>query len=630
MARGVAPLVWAAQPVVALDVESSGTDLAYGLQPWRVAQHKAWLTSIATAEHTGASIVFAGGLRPNATQLRALLMDVVRRGAVVVGWNIQFDVQWLLAYGLGDLVEQLRWLDGSLLWRHATIEPEYDMAMGKRKSYGLKAAVAARWPQHATYAEDVDYHGSDPVELEKLHAYNKRDSLFTLRLTKYWWHQLTPEQQQAAWIEAQCIPLVAAANLEGMVVDAVAAQELSQHLTNIANTAAALLIDHGVTEAVVRSPTQLATVLFDRWGLPVLKETTSGNRSTDKEVLHELSFRDERVAQLRLYRGALANRTKFVATPQVSAAYNGDDRTHPAAVIFGTYSGRFTYYSKQGKGAHALPTGFALHQSKRATEFRRLIHPPRGYTLLEVDASGQEYRWMAIASGDTTMLSLCEPGEDPHSFMGAAVAEADYRTVQHEAKHGVQAAKDIRQFGKVSNLSFQYRTGAKRHCVVARVQYNMDMTPDESRRTRNTYLNVYVGVPQYWAQQIAITRRRGWVETLAGRRVQVVGNWDGAQAWSMESTAINYRIQGTGADQKYLALAVLRPYLHRIGARFAWDLHDGLYFYVPDAQVNAAAETIPAMLLDLPYREAWGFTPPITMPWDCKIGPSWGDLQEYR
>jgi DNA polymerase I-like protein with 3'-5' exonuclease and polymerase domains len=110
--------------------------------------------------------------------------------------------------------------------------------------------------------------------------------------------------------------------------------------------------------------------------------------------------------------------------------------------------------------------------------------------------------------------------------------------------------------------------------------------------------------------------------------VQVVGNWDGDLGWSMGSTSINYRIQGTGADQKYLALAVLRPYLKALGARFAWDLHDGIYLYVPDAHVPQVVAELPPMLLNLPYQRAWGFTPPIALPWDCKIGYSWGTLHE--
>lgn len=191
------------------------------------------------------------------------------------------------------------------------------------------------------------------------------------------------------------------------------------------------------------------------------------------------------------------------------------------------------------------------------------------------------------------------------------------------------AAKDRRQLGKVANLSLQYRTSARKLRTVARVQYGLPMNLDQATLIRRTYLQSYRMVPVYWENQINLTTRDGYVETFAGRRVQVEGDWK-KDGWSMGSTAINYRIQGTGADQKYLALKVLKPLLTAIGAYFAWDLHDGIYLYVPDDQVEGAAYAIKSRLDSLPYKDAWDFTPPIKLPWDCKVGPSWGDLKEYK
>jgi DNA polymerase I-like protein with 3'-5' exonuclease and polymerase domains len=112
--------------------------------------------------------------------------------------------------------------------------------------------------------------------------------------------------------------------------------------------------------------------------------------------------------------------------------------------------------------------------------------------------------------------------------------------------------------------------------------------------------------------------------------VAVRGDWGGSTGWSLESTAINYPIQGTGADQKYLALAVLRPYMVREGIYFAWELHDGLYFYVPEKKAAKAQADIKCLLDNLPYKKAWGFAPPVPMPWDCKVGESWGQLKEVK
>lgn len=631
---------WDDARVMAFDFETSGTLPEYALQPWRVRTGEAWATSLAVARKTPSSIAWHGGVFSSNidahASIKQFLEEALDTKSRVVGWNTVFDVQWLLAYGFEKEVMRVSWLDGMLLWRHWFIEPEYEMERHRKKSYGLKMAVAEELPQFAGYDEDVDFHDPSPAARTKLHAYNQRDTLFTLRLAKRFYERLRrsdPRRLTAALIEARSIPLVAQANLQGMVVDTLAAHELAAYLTKIAQDSLQTLAAHGVTEKIVRSAPQLAALLFDQWGLPVIKESTGKktgkvSRSTDKEVLHDLSEIDQRVAVLRLYRGALNNRTKFAETPLKSVEYNGDGTTRPAAIVFGTYSGRLTYSSKQGKNKDERQTGFALHQEKRGAEFRSIIVPPEGYTLVEFDAAGQEFRWMAIASGDPTMLQLCGPGEDPHSYMGSRIAQCDYRTLMQQVHDGDKAAKSRRQLGKVGNLSLQYRTSWRKLRKVARVDYGLQMTDNEAQFIRQTYITTYKHVPQYWNEQIALTKRSGYVETFAGRRVQVVGNWNGEFGWSMGSTAINYRIQGTGADQKYLAMAALQPVLTKYRIRFAWDLHDGVYFYVPDAVVKEAIMAMRTVLFNLPYQRAWGFTPPIALPWDCKVGKSWGTLKE--
>ena len=628
-------MTWDDARFSAFDFETSGTLPEYALQPWRVRQQKSWVTSLATVRKAGSDLIIGGGLWPTRDQMAAYLEECIREERTIVGWNTVFDISWLLAYDLKDLVFRIKWLDGMLLWRHYFIEPEYDTTRDKKKSYGLKTCVEEVLPQFAGYAEDVDFHSTDPAELEKLQQYNVRDTMFTLRLARHWYNLLNERQRGAALIEAASLPLVAEANLRGMLVDTLHTRELDQHLQDVAKAQLEILAPHGVTEKVVRSPVQLSRLMYDEWKLPVLKENTSkktGNttRSTDKEVLHELSFSDPRAKDLRKYREALGNRTKFAQALTDSADYNEDWHTHPLAIPFGTYSGRFTYASKQGKGVNAKQIGFALHQEKRGGDYRGVITAPPGHTLMEFDAAGQEFRWMAIASRDPIMLQLCQPGEDAHSFMGSRISGMSYQAVMSGVEAGEPQAKNARQGGKVGNLSLQYRTSARKLLSVARVDYDMPMVLPEAQRIHATYPQTYRGMPRYWEQQIAETKRLGYVETFAGRRVQVTGNWSGKDGWSMGSTAINYRIQGTGADQKYLALSVLRGYLAKIGARFAWELHDGVYFYVPDEHVARAAVEMKFLLDNLPYQRAWGFTPPIPLPWDVKAGKSWGSLKEWR
>lgn len=277
--------------------------------------------------------------------------------------------------------------------------------------------------------------------------------------------------------------------------------------------------------------------------------------------------------------------------------------------MFGTYSGRMTYASSQGRNKDKRQTGFAIHQMKRGKEFRRSIKAPDGYVLYEFDAAGQEFRLMACASEDETMLELCKPGEDPHGFMGASIVGREYREMVKAVHDGDKAAKDGRQLGKVANLSCQYRTSAPKLKSVARVQYQLPMEMDQAKLIHSTYRKTYPGVPRFWKSQIILCKSLGYVETFAGRRVQLGHNWNEHNSWSLESTSINYRVQGSGADMKYLALAVLKPFMQANGCFFAFELHDGIYMFIPEGNDKAIAQQIQQKLNNLPYKQAWGWTP---------------------
>lgn len=343
---------WDYDRVLAFDFETSGAQPEYALQPWRVATGKSWATSLVWATRHGDQTKIEGGLSPHVDMMRRMLEQALDEKRALLGWNVTFDIQWLQAYGLAKLVDQCRWLDGMLIWRHLDTEPEYDLDRSKKRSYSLKIAVPKFLPQYAGYEADIDFHDDTPEARARLHHYNILDTTFTLRIAGMLASQLTDRQWATVLIEAECLPLVAAANLKGMLIDTIAAQEVAAHMDQKATDLLAALTSHGVTEKVVRSPKQLATLLFDVWRLPVLKEnkgkkTGLMSRSTNKEVLHELAFLDPRAKQLREYREALNLKTKFAEAPRIAAEYNGDGRARPQAIVFGTYSGRLTYASKQ-------------------------------------------------------------------------------------------------------------------------------------------------------------------------------------------------------------------------------------------------------------------------------------------
>jgi DNA polymerase I-like protein with 3'-5' exonuclease and polymerase domains len=161
---------------------------------------------------------------------------------------------------------------------------------------------------------------------------------------------------------------------------------------------------------------------------------------------------------------------------------------------------------------------------------------------------------MATLSGDPNMMQLCQPGEDPHAFMGARIVGKDYRQLQADAKVKDSQDEKDRYLGKFANLSAQYRTGVKTLRTRARVDYEIPIEMPQAQLIWRTYRRP---TPRCLRTGIARSQRAkqlGYAETLAGRRVALIGNWSGNLSWKMESTALNYPVQGTGGDQKYLAL----------------------------------------------------------------------------
>lgn len=619
---------------VAFDVETSGELPEYALQPYRYERGQAWVTSFATAwpDPNNPNHIHTHSVEtPTQEDFRAFLKDAYEQNRTIVGWNVAFDAAWLVAAGLRDEVLRCDWLDGMLLWQHLEREPEYDMGVTARRSWSLKRAVERFLPLAAGYEEGVDFDDMSPEARERRLRYNRMDAQFTLALARAFHEDLrerSAKQLRCANIERAAIPLVADSMVQGLQVDTVAACRLNDRLDERIRSLFAQLEEHGATEKVLRSPVQLRKLLYEEWGLPTDHWTDKGAPSTDKVALHYLATYDERPALIKEYRENLGNRTKFVENVLKSVNYNGDGKTRPTMRIYGTYTGRATFASKQGRNKEERQTGFAIHQMKSADEFRRLISAPDGYVLCELDAAGQEFRWMAIESGDETMLSLCMPGEDPHSYMGASIAHKDYREVIR-LKESDPDIKHFRKMGKVGNLSCQFRIGWKKLRLQANVQFGMPIDDYEAQHIHRTYHSTYPGVRQYWNRQVAKCRRLGYAETLGGRRVQLNGSWASPETgWKLESTAVNFPIQGVGADQKYLAIKVLGNMLPQMGGYFYFELHDGIYFLLPEKTAVKDALRLQYALNNLPYKKAWGFEPPVPMPWDLKMGYSWGDMEE--
>lgn len=613
-----------------IDIETKSTvpdHPEYALQPWRVLTGEAIITdvSVATIEGESKTIPYSSGA------MDELLADLDRRKASLVWFNGIFDLSFL--HAAGHDLHRFNHIDAAHVWKWSKNSQRTELGTF---SWSL-AAAAEYWLSDLTWCKQfvaMKKRGNDIVAGENAAYWTERaalDAFATVLVFDRAFATLNAKQQRSAIIEGACLWANAKSYVRGVNVNVPKCKAMSAGITEeMASIEGQLgLLNPGQVQwapsKILRSPKQKAELIYETWGFKCKSFTDKGNPSTDKAALTYLADDDDRFIELLRWSELNTQFTKFINTPQSAAEYLGSNYLHPIPKLFSTYTGRMTYQSKLQK---KYKVGCALHQWPRPKDLRRLVMPPPGKKLVEFDASGQENRIMSIMSQDPTMLSVFIEGKDIHSFTGADLAGISYEKFIELKKAGNEAivgGGGKRYQGKFNNLSNQYRIGVKKQRIQARVQYGMNVDFWTVKDWQTAWHKLYPGVKEYWKSAIRKAKELGYAETLGGRRFYLT-HWSGDYKWGTESSAINFPIQGTGADMKELAVAVLTRKAPDF--EYAFDLHDALFGYVDADMPDSRLLEMRAILNKLPYEEVWGVKLPIELPWDCQVGPNWGEMRE--
>lgn len=624
--------------LVGFDIETAGTAEAGGLRPQLPGGR---ITSCAWYEPALRDII---EYQPPVEAIEAQLRIERHYGNDIITWNGVFDVAWLIAKGVSfDLISSLKWHDAMLLYkRYDKMRTAYAKEENLKgvaldvKGYGLKAAVEHFLPEHAGYNDGVHFDIPEGTpqghpDVQRLLEYNLKDAQYTQVIGSWLLDQLREHQPlsyQTAMLDAEVLPMVAQSWVTGQPIDVARLQAVARETKSETTRLAAEI---GQPETVLDSDKQRGKLLFETWGLTPVRETDNGKPSSDKYTLMLLARDDERVRKLFEYRKLKNRWNKFIVGSEKTIRCNRMRKSLATPRLAGTYTGRWTYSStteyRGPKGKRKLHTGVAWHQIERGPVIRSLYKPLRDCLLVEFDASQQEVRLMADYSEDPTMVSVFQRGMDIHSNTGASIARMEYHAFQVAVKAGDKQAKHYRNLGKFVNLAIQYRAGLDALMEQATKNYGLFLSKEEVKQHKDTYLQTYPMVKQWWHRAPQLARGAGGALTRGGRMVALT-QWLGRDSYKSEQTAINFPIQGTGADIATLALATLKPFLTRHKIRFAWNLHDGQYFHfaLPLSEARPVAQEMLTMLSNLDYG-VWEWQPKVPLPWDGKIGTSWAEME---
>ncbi|MDZ4227215.1 MAG: DNA polymerase, partial [Patescibacteria group bacterium] len=409
-------------------------------------------------------------------------------------------------------------------------------------------------------------------------------------------------------IEKPLIPVVERMNEAGILLDAAHLKELAREYGKEMGEIAGRIYKHAGREFNINSPKQMATVLYDELKIVPArhKMTAGGARTTRESELQKLLPAHPIVAEILAYRELQKLLSTYIEKMPAMVAEDG--RLHAQFLQAGTTTGRM---ASQDPNLQNIPIKTAYGR-----RIREAFTVPRGSVLIALDYSQIELRIAAGLSGDRKLIDVFKEGGDVHVAVASQVFGVPPQEVDYE----------MRRRAKVINFGILYGMGVN----ALRANLGEDVSRDEAAAFLAEYFKKFSGLARYIKSTTQEAAKRGYTETLFGRRRYFPGLSSPlpqirAQA---ERMAINAPIQGTQSDVIKLAMVEADLMIEKEGwrddVRLVLQVHDELVYEAKKSVADAAAAKIRhAMETVVPAKALHG-VPVIA---EVSIGKNWGEMQ---
>ncbi|MBN9342417.1 MAG: DNA polymerase I [Comamonadaceae bacterium] len=418
------------------------------------------------------------------------------------------------------------------------------------------------------------------VPVDKAAAYSCEDSDQTLEVHQALWPLLQANERLRAIYELEMASSETLFRMErnGVLIDAALlaqqSHELGQRILRLETEA----YEIAGQPFNLSSPKQLGEIFFDKLGMPVVKKTATGARSTDEEVLEKLAEDYPLPAKLLEHRslsklkGTYTDKLGTLALPRTGRVH-----THYAQAV--AVTGRL---SSNEPNLQNIPV-----RTPEGRRIREAFVAPPGRVIASADYSQIELRIMAHISGDQSLLHAFQHGLDVHRATAAEVFGVPVDQVSSEQ----------RRYAKVINFGLMYGMSS------FGLAKNLGLDNQAAKNYIQRYFERYPGVQQYMEETKARAKSLGYVETVFGRRLVLpeINSPNGPRRAAAERAAINAPMQGTAADLIKRAMVAVQARLdaEKPEILMVMQVHDELVFELPESAVDWLRREVPRTMADV-------------------------------
>ncbi len=437
-----------------------------------------------------------------------------------------------------------------------------------------KKSTEQDWINYAALKADISLRLKD-VMLEKLNQSDAKDLYFNL--------------------EMPLMKVLGDMELAGIKLDVTILKEIDAKLQKEIARLEKEIFELAGKTFNIGSPKQLGLILFEKMQLDSkAKKTKTGQYSTSEEVLKKYLDKHEIIKKILEWRSLTKLKSTYIdSLPKQINPVTGRIHTHFNQAV--TSTGRL---SSTDPNLQNIPI-----RTKWGQEIRKAFVAEKGHKLISADYSQIELRLIATFSQDAEMLEAFKKGEDIHRATAAKVFGIPIEAVTKEQR---SHAKSV-NYGIIYGLSahgLSQQTGLSR---------------SESKKLIDTYFETYPTLKKYIAGQVDKVRKKGYAETILGRRryLRDIDSRNAIVRAAAERNAVNAPLQGSAADIIKKAMIEIQDELKKaFQTKMLLQVHDELVFEAPSKEVEQVTSLIKEKMENVVKLDV-----PLTV--DIGVGNNW-------
>ena len=505
-----------------------------------------------------------------------------------IGQNIKYDFIVLRREGM-----ELQGIDLDTMVLSYLLEPNWGKHnLGKLALNYLKKKTI---PYEEIVGKGKNQVTMNAVDIERVVPYACQDADFAMKLSEQLWPRVKENALDGIYREFDFPLITVLADMEtwGVKIDPARLKDLSVEIQESLDRLTGKIFEISGEEFNLNSPAQLATVLFEKMGLPTSRRTkkTKGY-STSVTILQDLA-QNFPIAQHALEYRQLAKLKSTYADALPLLIYPETGRIHTSYNQTVAATGRL---SSSDPNLQNIPA-----RGDWGPRFRQAFIPEKGHLFLSADYSQIELRVLAHLSEDKGLIETFLRDHDIHQETATRVF-ADSTTLFPEEQ---------RRRAKIINFSIIY--GATAYSLAR----ELGASNAEAQAFIDLYYEKYPKVKEYLEKSVTEALESGVAKTLFGRKrpVPELRHKDRIAQQFGRRIALNTPIQGTAADlMKKAMIDIWQDFKEQgLEAKMILQVHDELVFEVPKSEVEKTEtlvkermENVFSLKVPLKVHLGWG------------------------